>query len=349
MNLSYSYDHLLIGPSKKPQESSERLTPDSEKHFKTPRHVRRCNNCMKEEDELDDVILRGCSRCDEVLYCSRKCETDDWPEHKMHCKLTAPIHRRRISASNVNTLQESPGGSIFTRTISQPGYESSLGRLAAIPSGVNLSGMRTETTTSSTVQAQQMPARVWPGNDHLSDMFRPYEGEPIEGLLYHKPERIALKLLIDSFRVYSEDLRRERGLHVTETEPNSPVQSIFSIDATGSFDHGVSEPATLLPESFVPSIQADTPKYIEGHSYQHLRNYLAQAESMRGVLPVWWDRNKRDECEKLALDLWHWADVKSDIPKEIVAEEHRYGSPEMRDALRKLGARITYGLHVPDW
>ena len=39
-----------------------------------------CSNCMKEGEEL-----RHCLDCKFVRYCSKECQTSDWPSHKHLC------------------------------------------------------------------------------------------------------------------------------------------------------------------------------------------------------------------------------------------------------------------------
>ena len=40
-----------------------------------------CRNCHK-----IDCKLRTCKNCRYVLYCSRKCQKNDWNQHKLKCK-----------------------------------------------------------------------------------------------------------------------------------------------------------------------------------------------------------------------------------------------------------------------
>jgi ribonuclease HIII len=43
---------------------------------------RKCKVCFKEG-------VKRCSRCMNVVYCSRECQSGDWREHKKDCKLSA--------------------------------------------------------------------------------------------------------------------------------------------------------------------------------------------------------------------------------------------------------------------
>ena len=41
----------------------------------------KCGNCGGTED------LLKCTRCASAAYCSKLCQTTDWPKHKMFCKM----------------------------------------------------------------------------------------------------------------------------------------------------------------------------------------------------------------------------------------------------------------------
>ncbi|MFI5332718.1 MAG: zinc finger MYND domain-containing protein [Candidatus Babeliales bacterium] len=43
-----------------------------------------CNTCFKEETAIRKLLQ--CSQCKTTYYCSRECQTQDWPEHKDECK-----------------------------------------------------------------------------------------------------------------------------------------------------------------------------------------------------------------------------------------------------------------------
>ncbi|KAK0101129.1 hypothetical protein ONS95_012890 [Cadophora gregata] len=54
----------------------------------------RCEHkpCSKESNELGEgMILKKCGKCQEVLYCSKECQTSDWTKHKKTC--TTPEKR----------------------------------------------------------------------------------------------------------------------------------------------------------------------------------------------------------------------------------------------------------------
>lgn len=46
---------------------------------------RKCDSC-----DRGDVALRKCSRCLSAYYCSRACQRNKWPEHKLICKGFTP-------------------------------------------------------------------------------------------------------------------------------------------------------------------------------------------------------------------------------------------------------------------
>jgi hypothetical protein len=48
---------------------------------------RRCRGCGKLET-VDDVVLKKCTRCLEVVYCSAACQKQDWKRHRVECAAT---------------------------------------------------------------------------------------------------------------------------------------------------------------------------------------------------------------------------------------------------------------------
>ncbi|KAJ7243556.1 hypothetical protein B0H12DRAFT_828120 [Mycena haematopus] len=48
-----------------------------------------CTGCGAEEEELGRRLLR-CSKCESVVYCSKECQTRNWPVHKQFCGHTSP-------------------------------------------------------------------------------------------------------------------------------------------------------------------------------------------------------------------------------------------------------------------
>ena len=46
----------------------------------------RCARCGKQKGDTGAAKLATCKRCKLVRYCSRKCQSEDWPEHKKVCR-----------------------------------------------------------------------------------------------------------------------------------------------------------------------------------------------------------------------------------------------------------------------
>jgi len=60
---------------------------DLEKYVETEKaklNALTCKSCGK--PEYGEIVLKRCSNCKEKLYCSRECQTSDWPAHKKICK-----------------------------------------------------------------------------------------------------------------------------------------------------------------------------------------------------------------------------------------------------------------------
>lgn len=58
-------------------------------------NIDKCNNCKVTRSEKK---LSKCSRCGKVYYCSKKCQKDDWDEHKGKCT----NKKNKISDNNNN-------------------------------------------------------------------------------------------------------------------------------------------------------------------------------------------------------------------------------------------------------
>lgn len=56
-----------------------------------------CFTCHKVQAELTNTLKR-CAKCQGALYCSRKCQTDDWKKHKRSCFSQAPSASPQPSA-----------------------------------------------------------------------------------------------------------------------------------------------------------------------------------------------------------------------------------------------------------
>lgn len=48
-----------------------------------------CTKCER-EDTVSQNMIR-CGRCKLARYCSKECQTSDWPRHKMNCKVTKEV------------------------------------------------------------------------------------------------------------------------------------------------------------------------------------------------------------------------------------------------------------------
>ena len=48
-----------------------------------PSQLQNCGNCGKEEKMFGD--WKKCSKCQEMSYCSKECQSNDWPLHKQLC------------------------------------------------------------------------------------------------------------------------------------------------------------------------------------------------------------------------------------------------------------------------
>jgi splicing suppressor protein 51 len=68
------------------------------------------------------------------------------------------------------------------------------------------------------------------------------------------------------------------------------------------------------------------------------RKFVDRAEATGTVLPTWWNKEKRGECEKLAVDESQWSDLHCPVQMEDV-QEH-YGDVLMPVKLRALAERI---------
>ncbi len=67
--------------------------------------------------------------------------------------------------------------------------------------------------------------------------------------------------------------------------------------------------------------------------------FLDLAESRKGLLPPWWNANKRKECERIAVSD-NWSNINYAVEKSDIQEHYR--NPLMPMQLRVLGEKI-YG------
>ncbi|KAK0104795.1 hypothetical protein ONS95_005063 [Cadophora gregata] len=69
------------------------------------------------------------------------------------------------------------------------------------------------------------------------------------------------------------------------------------------------------------------------------KEFLNKAEKKEGILPKWWNKDKRKECEKVATRDG-WANINHAVEKSDIIEH--YKNPMMPMKLRVLGEKI-YG------
>ncbi|PVH70408.1 hypothetical protein DL98DRAFT_472722 [Cadophora sp. DSE1049] len=67
------------------------------------------------------------------------------------------------------------------------------------------------------------------------------------------------------------------------------------------------------------------------------KRFLNQVEKREGVLPKWWSKEKRKECEKIAKNE-SWANINAAVEKSDIVEH--YKNPMMPMTLRVLGENI---------
>ncbi len=66
--------------------------------YKTPLLCRKCGN----------IGYYRCSGCKNVIYCSQKCQIDDWQKHKSECiNNNSKIHQGNIKNENEQKLSKS--------------------------------------------------------------------------------------------------------------------------------------------------------------------------------------------------------------------------------------------------
>lgn len=70
------------------------------------------------------------------------------------------------------------------------------------------------------------------------------------------------------------------------------------------------------------------------------REFLDLAESRPGLLPRWWNAEKRRDCERMAVDASQWSDINCAVEKPDIQEHYKDSTAPMM--LRVLGEKI-YG------
>jgi hypothetical protein len=159
-----------------------------------------------------------------------------------------------------------------------------------------------------------MPARIPPNNAHL--LFDPatYDSKKFKGFKGH--DRVTTyNFIIDTCRCWDESKRV--GMHRMQGQ---------------MMDDGI--------------------KNITGFSCAFLEKFITNAEQLGDKLPIWWNAEKRADCLKVAREMYHWDDIKTDVPKEV-NERDSYGGPQLRTQMRNV-AMIIDGVswqeaHAKGW
>lgn len=80
--------------------------------------------------------------------------------------------------------------------------------------------------------------------------------------------------------------------------------------------------------------------YAEESPVPVFKRFLDLAESRPGLLPPWWNAEKRRECERISVDRNGWSDINCAVEKSDIMEH--YNNNTMPMMLRVLGEKI-YG------
>lgn len=80
--------------------------------------------------------------------------------------------------------------------------------------------------------------------------------------------------------------------------------------------------------------------YNGDNSLPDFRKFLDLAESRSNLLPPWWNKQKRKECERLAVSKDYWSNINYAVEKDDIVEH--YKNPLAPMELRVLGEKI-YG------
>lgn len=83
--------------------------------------------------------------------------------------------------------------------------------------------------------------------------------------------------------------------------------------------------------------------YNEEDPLPDFKHFLDLAEKRKGILPSWWNQEKRNACERLAVDVTQWADINAAVEKHDVIEH--YNDSVMPMKLRLLAEKI-YGKKI---
>ena len=92
-------DNLEIPNSEKPSKKvvsayTKKVNDDDDERSAPPCSLthpgfavyhKKCNKCLVHE-KPGDVKFKYCKRCEKVCYCSKQCQVDDWPDHRLACR-----------------------------------------------------------------------------------------------------------------------------------------------------------------------------------------------------------------------------------------------------------------------
>lgn len=68
------------------------------------------------------------------------------------------------------------------------------------------------------------------------------------------------------------------------------------------------------------------------------RDFLRTAATISGLLPPWWNDEKRTACERLGMDASQWSDLRCAVEKSDIIEQ--YGDPQFPMQLRMLAEAV---------
>lgn len=132
---------------------------------------------------------------------------------------------------------------------------------------------------------------------------------------------------------------------------SGPAQSpnLFSALASGKYLHLLSEKDTFtaLIDSYRLRVEDEytftgeistRSLYGGANPLPDFRRYLNLAEKRPGLLPPWWTNEKRNSCEKVAVDKSQWSDLNCAVEKSDIVEH--YGDGMMPMKLRMLAEEV---------
>lgn len=97
----------------------------------------------------------------------------------------------------------------------------------------------------------------------------------------------------------------------------------------------VEDTYTLEGEAMEGSLYAGGPDGLRG-----FQKFLQTAATIQGLLPPWWDGEKKAACERLGMDASQWSDLRCAVEKSDIIEH--YGDFQFPMQLRML-AEAVYG------